>query len=207
MSKNSEKRGILTWMKDYPIKTMIIVFVLLVIFFAAIIFGSLVRNNKKFYFENNSNASEIKYLYQSDLNKAKEFEEYLKFDSVNVTFTKSDRQSDYEFFGSYYFDINYTQKSDRDISFKMFLKSDWTDKQTSPSTVSPNNAKNKITRTITYDYEKDFKTSKYLFFKVSKPALYIEITVKKTDSSSGLPSETKEIFYYRYDFTINNIAN
>lgn len=198
--REKDRGTILSWIKIYPIKAMLIL--LLIIVPIVVIIVSLVtfnKNGKKFYFDKTED--EITYLYNKDLSNNKEISKYidLELDLKRITYTFD---SNNELNNSTYnFKLNYTlsdeyKNRNTSVSFRWVLKADWINEQADAKSVYPSSTNNS---NINFDYV--LPVRKYMFFNILYPNLFLEIKIETTTSAAGISTTETDILYYKYNIS------
>ncbi|VEU80681.1 hypothetical protein [Haploplasma axanthum] len=191
MDTKKEKKGFFGWFANHPTKALLILLLVIVpVLLLSLIYANYTKKGKSFYFEKKDDTPVL--LYQSDLSSKKKIADYFTF-TVNIDtfkYVEEDKtKGDYTFKKVFSPKENYKED---DFTFKYVLASNWTHDQSTVSTTRSNDF------TLTYDYD---LPKRHSIFKVGKPILYIEITLKKdTPAIGNLPAVSEnEVFYLKYD--------
>lgn len=197
---NSQKTNrFINFLKNNPVKIMIVTFIFILIFFAVLIFANYRNKGLGFYFDLNEDETPI-MLKPRDLSKETELGNYFDLFQIELKEVKhviddEDERIDY---GTFIFNRNYTLDNyykDANISFRYVMTANWFNEQS--NVVSSNS------NTITINFPYNLPKRKNLLFKVNKPVLYIEITINKPIGIDGVGTEENVTLYYKFD--LNNI--
>lgn len=197
------KASFSTWMKKYPHKFMILIFVIVIpVFILTGFFFSTIRNSNRFYFE--KNGDDPVYLYKSNLTSAEELEEFILLDIklTKITLPKENIEviDDVEKVtytgGKYEFEISYEKPANIEATytFDFVLETPFgTDNHYKTSSSLSSNR-------LSINYNEVLPYSKYLFYIIERPNLYIKINMESNEIIPGLKTSDK-IFYYKVDLS------
>lgn len=190
----------LTWIKQYPVKALIFIFLFLIpVIFLTVFLTTTTKNKTRFYFETDEFEKPV-YLNKGNLISTEELDELLTLniklkDIVKPLETFANDEPVYSG-GKYSFDVSYQIKDNvkGTFQFQWMLDTVWNENRSQPSSLSISNTT--ATRDIPYNFHLPFR--KYFFFKVERPHLYLKITRINGDVLPGFPAGD-QIYYYRID--------
>lgn len=200
---NDEKKGLLNWIKKYPKKFMLSIFLIVIPIILLITFiGVTIRNSHRFYFDLEGN--EPVYLYRSDLTSEKVLSEYITFDIQleKITLPKQvstivdGNETTVLSNGRYDFEISYESKMGPNVSFTFDFLLENTFGSNNHYMTSSNLSSNRVL----INYNDSLPFTKYLFWKIERPNLYIRINMSSEEIIPGLKTSDK-IFYFKYNLS------
>lgn len=194
----TQSKNLFSWIKTHPKKALLFLFLIIIPVTIITLVGiNFTNKGKGFYFDTNNDKPVL--LKQKDLSSKKEINKYfkeLKFELVSVASTMKDEEkidyATFEFKRTSELTDDYSKAT---VTYRYLMTANWFDEQSSISTTSSTNF------TIYFPY--NLPKTKYLFLKVNKPILYIEVLIKKPVGSGNLSSFEETTLYLKYD--LNNV--
>jgi|GEM_PF-5578397 len=191
MKQSKEKIYHETWIMR-NLKSILLSFftIILPLIIALLLFLNYTKKGNSFYFETKDDKPVI--LYQENLSKEQDYEQYFDFD---IELTSFEYEENGKTKGKYNFKKTFKPKGkyeEHDFSFEYILISKW----------KLNRSDVKDTHQSSFYIDYNYNLSKHhLVFLVGKPILYIKIKLKTQTTTIGdLPAGEREIFFYlKYD--------
>lgn len=194
MQENKKRLSFFSWIKAYPKKFMILLFLILIpVLLITILTISYNNKSTRFHFDDVI-SDNINYYYQKDVNSKSDFDTYFKkfdvvFDELTISKVDGETLEIYKF--NINVELNNSYAGSR-IDYKLVLATDYYDKQSSIYTRA--NSTN-FTMTLDYPFSSLENKTKLLFFKSGKPNLYIKVTLSNIPSSNPVPLENIDLVF------------